>query len=167
MTKGLLFGRNEELEVYCDADYACDRDNRRSTTGYVIKLAGGSVSRVSRIQPTVALSTTEAEYVAAAEVCKEVIWYRKLLKELDTEQVSGCITVNYDSQSCIKLIKNPVFYKRSKHIDVRYHFVREKVQEGSLKFAYCNTKDMVADALTKVVPFPKQVLCVVGMGPAD
>ena len=83
------------------------------------------------------------------------------------EEVSGCITVNCDNQSCIKLIKNPVFYKRSKHIDVRHHFVREKVSEGCLRFVYCNTKDMIADALTKAVPCPKQGMCAIGMGLVD
>jgi len=85
------------LEAYCDADYAGDIDTRRSTTGYVFTLGGGAISWSSRLQPTVAVSTTEAEYMAAAYAIKEALWLRTLLDDLDME--IGTITINADNQS--------------------------------------------------------------------
>ena len=160
---GLVFtGSKSSLEVYCDADYAGDPDTRRSTTGYVFIMYGGVVSWSSRLQPSVALSTAEAEYMAAATATKEALWLRILLK--DQECQDETVNIKCDNQGAIQLGKNPIASQRSKHIDVRYHFVREHVQSGDVIFKYCATQEMVADILTKPLPRAKFVFCREKMG---
>ena len=151
-----------DLEAYCDADYAGDLDTRRSTTGYVFILGGGAISWSSRLQPTVAASTTEAEYMAAAYAIKEGLWLRTLLSELGLD--SGIITLCADNQGAIKLLKNPVFSMRSKHIDIIYHFARERVMRKDITIKYIPTSKMVADALTKALPTAKLDYCRTHMG---
>ena len=162
---GLKFGGNASgLVGYCDADYAGDRDTRRSTTGYVFILNGGAISWSSKRQATVAASTTEAEYVAAAQAVKEALWLRNLLADLDLAQDGGTITIYADNQSAIKLLKNPVVSMRSKHIDVVYHFARERVARKEVKFEYVKTEHMLADMLTKPVSKAKHTYCCSGIG---
>ena len=159
---GITFGApSTGLEAYTDADFAGDIDTRRSTTGYIYILNGGAISWSSRLQQTVAASTTEAEYMAAASAIKEGLWLRKLFNDLRLET---SIIINADNQSAIKLLKNPVFSMRSKHIDVVYHFARERVARGEVSFKYIRTNDMVADILTKAVPANKFIFCRSGMG---
>ena len=159
---GITYGGHEPgLEAYTDADYAGDIDTRRSTTGYVYVLNGGAISWSSRLQQTVAASTTEAEYMAAAFAIKEGLWLRKLFNDVG---LNTPIIINADNQSAIKLLKNPVFSMRSKHIDVIYHFARERVARGEVTFKYIRTDNMVADALTKPVPTNKFIYCRTGMG---
>ena len=151
---GISFGHARPgLEVYCDADYAGDVDTRRSTTAYVFILNGGAVSWSSRLQQTVAASTTEAEYMAAAATIKEALWLRKLLASLGMQE--RAVPIKADSQSAIKLLKNPMSSMRSKHIDVIYHFARERVARNEVSITYVRTDDMVADMLTKPLPAPK------------
>jgi hypothetical protein len=114
-------------------------------------LAGGCISWCSKKQATVALSSTEAEYIAATQAAKEAIWLRTFLKELHIVQKSATLIFS-DSQGSNALIKNPVYHARTKHIDIQYHFVREHVLAGSLSFYYCATNDQVADILTKALP---------------
>lgn len=160
---GITFGVGTPgLEAYCDADYAGNTDNRRSTTGYVFILHGGAITWCSRQQPTVAASTTEAEYMAAAAATKEALWLRKLLADLG--HTADTIYIRADNQSAIKLLKNPIFSPRSKHIDVIWHFARERVARKEVGFTYTKTDDMVADALTKPVPPTKFYFCRNGMG---
>ena len=161
---GITF-QGDNLEAYCDADYAGDLDTRRSTTGYVFTLGGGAISWSSRLQPTVAASTTEAEYMAAAYAIKEGLWLRTLLNDLGMEL--DTITIMADSQSAIKLLKNPVFSMRSKHIDVIYHFARERVTRKDVTFKYISTNKMAADALTKPLPAAKLEFCRTTMGVAS
>ena len=117
--------RGIRLLGYCDADYAGDLDTRRSTTGYVFILNGGAICWSSKRQPTVAASTTEAEYMASAYAVKEALWVRTLMRDLALD--TGTVEIMADNQSAIKLLKNPIVSMRSKHIDVIYHFAREKV----------------------------------------
>lgn len=160
---GLVFTKDKAgLACYCDADYAGDIDTRRSTTGYVILLHGGAVSWSSRLQPTVAASTSEAEYMAASSVVKEVLWLRVLLGELGYPYKT--ITISCDNQGAIKLLKNPIASQRSKHIDIMHHFVRERVARGEVAFQYCDTTRMVADIMTKPLPVSKFVFCRDHMG---
>jgi hypothetical protein len=160
---GITFGpSNPGLEAYCDADYAGDIDTRRSTTGYVFILNGGAISWSSRLQQTVAASTTEAEYMAAASATKEALWLRHLLRDLSVDLPT--INIKADNQSAIKLLKNPVFSMRSKHIDVIYHFARERVSRNEISFTYIKTDHMVADVLTKPVPATKFSYCRDAMG---
>lgn len=164
---GIKFGGIEEppeLSVtgYCDADYASDTDTRRSTTGYVYTLNGGAVTWNSKLQPTVATSTAESEYMAACAAVKEALWLRQLSEDLD---ISTCtIKINSDNQAAITLLKHPIDSQRSKHIDVRFHFAREHVARQEVKFVYISTEHMVADALTKAVPINKHRFCMTGMG---
>jgi hypothetical protein len=118
----LRFGKSTRgLVGYVDSDYAGDLDTRRSLTGYVFTIGGCAVSWKARLQATVALSTTEAEYMAVSEAAKEAIWLRGLYSELFG--ISSCVTIHCDSQSVVCLTKDQMFYERTKHIDIRYHFI--------------------------------------------
>lgn len=160
---GITFGGGDcVLEGYCDADYAGDLDGRKSTTGFVFILDGGAISWSSKRQATVAASTTEAEYIAAALTVKEALWLRVLLGDLGVEVV--CVQLFGDNQGALKLLKNPVISSRSKHIDVVYHFARERVALGQVKFEYIRTDFMLADMFTKPVPKSKFAFCCSGIG---
>ncbi|XP_031258371.1 secreted RxLR effector protein 161-like [Pistacia vera] len=118
--------RNIALDLvgYVDSDFAGDRDTRKSTTAYYFTLGGNYVSWKSQLQPLVALSTTEAEYMAVTNTFKEANWLQGILKEANL--LEGLVTVYSDSQSVIHLCKNPVYHERTKHVDVRFHFVRDR-----------------------------------------
>jgi hypothetical protein len=118
----LCFGSSDPvLQGYTDADYAGDADSRKSTSEYMITYAGGGVSCQSRLQKCVSLTTIDAEYIAAVDACKEVLWMQNFLQELDTKQDK--YTLYCDSQSAIHLAKNPSFHALTKHIEVRYHWI--------------------------------------------
>ncbi|KAJ9525482.1 hypothetical protein QJQ45_003113 [Haematococcus lacustris] len=165
--QGLVFrgSCSGELVGFCDSDYASCKQSRRNTTGYVFILSGATVSVRSKLQTTVATSTTEAEYQAAADATREALFLRKLLHELCA--VTGPVPILCDSQGAVALVKNPVESQRSKHIAVMHHMARERVWRGEVEFSYCPTADMVADALTKALPGPKFVSCKAGMGAMD
>lgn len=145
---GCSKSRRLQLSGYCDADWGGDMTDRRSTTGYVFMMAGGAVSWNSRKQPTVALSSTEAEYMALSGAVQEAIWLRQLLRDLGYAQ-QGATPIYEDNQGCINLANNPVSHSRTKHIDIRHHFVRERLESGDIGLQYCQTGDMGADLLTK------------------
>jgi hypothetical protein len=147
--KCLRFERQGKVEVlgYCDADWAGDVDTRRSTSGYVFMLGGGAISWSSKRQPTVALSSTEAEYMSATHASKEALWLRRFVEELGWEQ--PCVEVLCDNQSALKLMKNPQYHSKTKHIAIQYHFLRELIEEGALKFSFVGTNLQCADFLTK------------------
>ena len=148
------------LEGYCDADYASDVNTRRSTTGYAFILNGAAVSWSSRLQPTVAVSTTEAEYMAAAAATKEALWLRSLLTALGmTNRINGGVQIACDNQAALKIIANPSITPRSKHIDVLHHFVRERAALRQVQFHGIGTADMVADGLTKALALAKLSFC--------
>lgn len=111
-------------------------------------LGSGPISWCSQKQKTVALSTTESEYIAASESIKELIWLQLLFEEMFLSSDDIPILFS-DNQSAIKLIKNPEFHKRTKHIDIKYHFIREKFSNGFFELQYVPTTDQVADILTK------------------
>lgn len=156
---GILYkktDKNSDLLGYSDVDYAGDLETRRSTLGYIFLLSGGPVSWCSQRQKSVALSTTEAEYVAASMASRELIWIQQLLHDIQNS-CTGATGLMIDNQSAIKLVKNPEFHKRSKHIDIHYHFIREKLLEGKLFVKYVKTEDQYADFLTKVLSKDKFV----------
>ena len=160
---GVQFGKGSAIiEGYCDADYAADIDTRRSTTGWVFTMYGGAISWSSKLQPTVAASTSEAEYIAAAQAVKEALWLKKLLSGLGVK--TGAMRINCDSQGAIRLLKHPIASNRTKHIDVVHHFARERVARKEVCFEYCNTGAMVADFLTKALPIGKFKFCCSGIG---
>lgn len=135
------------LLAYSDSDYAGDVDTRRSTSGYVFLLGGACISWRSERQRVVATSTTEAEYIAAAEAVKELLWIERLLKELISAHPIPTLFV--DNRSAIKLVENQVLHRRTKHIDVRYHFIREKFNENCFELESVSTREQAADILTK------------------
>ena len=140
-----------ELLGYSDADHAGDINDRRSTTGVLYFLGGSPVSWQSQKQRVVAaLSSCEAEYVAATTAACQGIWLARLIGEmLNTDVRPPRLLV--DNKSAISLSKNPVFHDRSKHIEIRYHFIRECVEEGRIDIDYICTNDQLADVLTKAL----------------
>lgn len=149
---GICFGGKRtnptRLNGYSDADYAGDPNSRKSTSGFLFTLNGGPITWSSRRQPIVALSTMEAEYIAASDACREATWIRLILSELGAHQ-NNPTTIWCDNESAISLAKNPESHKRSKHIDVRYHHIREQIKKGVVNLSYVNTKNQLADILTK------------------
>ncbi|KAH7387965.1 hypothetical protein KP509_16G051000 [Ceratopteris richardii] len=148
-SKCLCYGKGPlELKGFCDSDMAGDVDTRKSTSGYVYILAGGAISWCSRLQRIVALSTTD--------------WLARLCSEfgmLEKAPLLGC-----DSQSAICLAKIAMFHARTKHIDVRYHFIREVLEDGLITLIKVNTSQNLADALTKCLPKAQHQLCIQMVG---
>jgi hypothetical protein len=143
---------SQDVVGYCDADWAGDLEDKRSTTRFVFMMEGGATSWSSKRQPTIALSTTEAEYMASSQATKEAIWMTKLMKELGYMKEKKAMVIQCDNQGAISLTKNPTQHARTKHIDVQHHFVRERVENGKVTFEYYSTEEMVADVLTKALP---------------
>lgn len=139
---------NVELSAFTDSAYADDLNDRRSTSGYVFKIGHGAVSWSSKKQPVVTLSTTEAEYIAAALCACQCIWLKKILKTVGVEENEGT-EIQCDNSSAIQLSKNPVFHGQSKHIDVRFYFLRDLVNNGVIELRYCSSQDQIADLMTK------------------
>lgn len=147
---------NCHLVGYSDSDFANDVDTRKSTSGYVFKISNGPVTWSSQKQSTVSTSTTESEYIAASTAVKETLWLKQLLQDVgESEICKEGVTLFIDNQSAVKLIKNPVFHKRTKHIDVRYHFIREKYDDGSILVKYIKSEEQLADIFTKALPKTK------------
>ncbi|KAM7491962.1 hypothetical protein LguiA_034883 [Lonicera macranthoides] len=156
--KCLCFSRGElRLQGFVDSDFAAKIDHRRNTTGYVFTVGATAVSWLSQLQKIVALSTTEAEYVAMTEASKEMIWLKGLLTKLGFRQTKNAL--HCDSQSAIHLAKNSAFHSRTKHIGLRYHFVRSLLDDGVLTLQKIQGSKNPADMLTKAVTKDKLELC--------
>ncbi|XP_057806168.1 secreted RxLR effector protein 161-like [Salvia miltiorrhiza] len=145
--KALLFERNVEysgdpIVGFTDSDYAANEDNRRSQSGYIFTLFGSAVSWKSSLQHVVALSTTEAEYMAVTEAVKEALWLKGIVSDFGIEQKS-----------------HQTFHERSKHISVKLHFVRDIVEKGDVRMEKVSTDDNASDILTKAVPVAKFEYC--------
>ena len=163
-TLGLALGgdRHKPLEMYVDADWAgCDR-TRRSTTGYIAKIYSSPINWCSRRQQTTAASTMEAEYIAGAEATKDVIWLRNLLAEIGLTQ-NGATTLFIDNQAAIRLAGNPSTHARSKHIDIKHHIIRERVEMGDIVLEYIDTAKQCADAFTKPLGGPQHAVAIKAM----
>lgn len=154
-----------KMVAYSDADYAGDTETRRSTSGTVVMLAGGPVAWISRRQRIVALSTTEAEYIAGAESSRECVWQRRLIEDMVGEIETPVLWL--DNQSALKLIRNPVVHHATKHIDVRYHYIREVVMSEEISVDYVGTEEQKADVLTKALPAPSHRRMVEMLGMID
>ena len=139
------------MEGYSDADWAADTEDRRSTSGNLFLMPNGAINWASQKQPTVALSTGEAEYIALCLATQECVWLRQLCKDWQI-QCSSPITIHADNQGTIAMSKNPILHKRTKHIDIKFHFAREKIQDKTMELKYCPTHEMVADIVTKPLP---------------
>ena len=152
---GLLFRSNCNVLVgYSDSDWAGNFDTRRSTSGYAFYVGESLVSWSSRKQCTVAKSTTEAEYVALSSASQEAIWLRRLLNDLHYHNNSATI-IYEDNQGAIELSKNSKHHNRTKHIDIAFHFIRERIATKEIDVIYCPTDMMIADIMTKALPRPK------------
>ena len=153
MSLGLTLTASTSLEMvaYSDADWVGCPDTRRSTSGYCVYLGPSLVSWSSKRQPTVSRSSAEAEYRAAANAVAECTWLRQLLQELHHD-VSQATVVYYDNVSAVYLSANPVHHRRTKHIELDIHFVREQVALGCIRVLHVPTAQQFADVMTKGLP---------------
>lgn len=135
------------LDCFSDSDYAGCPITRRSTSGYVLNFGSGAISWCSQLQKCVVTSSTEAEYVAGSQSVKELIWLKRLISDLGIKCDS--VHLRMDNQSAIRMVESSESHKRTKHVDIVYHFIREKFMEGCFKLTYVPTEDQVADILTK------------------
>lgn len=154
---------SSQMIAYTDADWASDIDKRRSCTGLVVNIADGAVSWMSKRQSTVALSSTEAEYIALSSTVCEVTWLKQLLAELNVDFARPAV-IYCDNQSTIKLSESDAFRPRTKHIDIRYHHLRTKLLDGIFDLRFLPSAEMTADSLTKAVTKEKTLLCARKMG---
>jgi hypothetical protein len=139
------------LHGYADVDWVGSLMDRKSTFGYWFSLGFAMISWSSRKQGSIAQSTPEVQYIVASDASKEAIWLRKLVFGLFGDKLETTV-VHCDNQCCIKLTENPVFHDRSKHIDLKYHYIRDLVQRKIVKLQYIATSEQVADILTKPLP---------------
>ena len=139
-----------DIEVYTDADWGSDEKDRKSTSGCVVRFNGDVICWHSKKQHIVALSTTEAEYIAMAEAIKEALWFRTWTREVYATWV--CPHVRCDNMSAIQLAKADRIQDRSKHIDIRAHFIRDEASNGHVSISHVGTKEQQADLLTKSMP---------------
>eukprot|EP00253_Pinus_taeda_P005315 PITA_05315 len=152
----------KQPEGFAVKDWAGDLEQRRSTSGYVFNLFGGAVSWMSKKQSVVALSTTEAEYVAATHASKKAVWLQRLCSSMGL--VQEAIRIDCDGQSAIFLAKNPAYHSKAKHIDVQYHFLRNMIEDKKVLLVKVDTLKNTADALTKSVSSEKFSWCRETMG---
>lgn len=160
-----IFYKRERSDIigYVDADWAASACDRRSFSGFVFLLGGGAITWDSKKQRTVALSTTEAEYMAMAEAAKEIVHLRRFLLELGVSSANS-INLCVDNMSAQKLASNPIHHVRTKHIDVRYHFIREIVKSKQINLSHVSSSDMLADVFTKVLVKSKHEKCIRAIG---
>lgn len=154
---------SKEIIGYCDADWASDPVDRRSCTGYTFMFQNACLSWNSCKQQTVALSTAEAEYMAMAAATQEALWLRQLQAELGQGEDSALL-IHCDNQSAIRLASTDCYKPKTKHIDIRLHFLRENIVNFKVKFKFVNGCNMVADNLTKGTTFKKHLFCISKMG---
>jgi hypothetical protein len=141
-------GMKFELVGWSDSDYAGDLNDRKSTTGFVFMLGDSAISWSSKKQPIVTLSTTEAEFVAASACACQCVWLRYVLNHMKIGSNDRTV-IKCDNSSSIKLSINPIMHGRCKHIDVRFHYLRDLVKDEVIMLEYCKTRDQVADLMTK------------------
>jgi len=153
---GIFYEAKSQLQVhgYMDANWVGNVSDRRSTNGFMFSFGSDAISWSSKKQPTVALSSTEAEYKGVAIATCEVVWLQKLLLDLG-QLVDAHIVIYCDNISSILLANNPVYHVRTKHIEVHYHFIREKVLAKEIDLIHVNTEDQIADIFTKALSTDK------------
>ena len=147
---GLIFNGGDEdvLHGFTDSDWAGDVQTRKSTSGYVFKYGNSTISWASRRQSTVAKSTCEAEYVALSMATQEAVWLRRLFVDIGIS-VDSATCIHADNQGAIDLAKNPKHHHRTKHIDISFHFTREKIISKEIDIRYIPSTDNIADIMTK------------------
>ncbi|XP_050885293.1 secreted RxLR effector protein 161-like [Lathyrus oleraceus] len=149
---GILFsyGVDSKLMSYSNSDWCDDRVDRRSTSGYLFKFMGSLISWCSKKQSVVTLSTCEAKYIAGDVTACQVVWLLSLLQDLNIK-VNKPLKLMIDNKSALNLAKNLVIYERSKHIETKYHFLRNQIQNGVLEVVHCSTQKQLADVLINVI----------------
>jgi hypothetical protein len=135
-----------DITGFVDADWGSEIEDRKSTTGFVFMSQGGAISWCSKKQPTVALSSCEAEYMGLSAAVQEALWWQGLKSQLGNPEP---LEIMCDNQSAIALATNGGFNPRTKHIDIRHHFIHDTLNQGKIKLSYVPTEDQLADALTK------------------
>lgn len=152
MAYGLRYSRGGQQQItldgYTDSDLANDINDRKSTGGMAFYMNGNLVSWSSQKQRCVALSSCEAEFMAATMTACQGIWLRRLLSDITGQKIPP-VAIHVDNRSALDLMKNPVFHGRSKHIDIRFHFIRECVENGEITVTHVDGKEQKADMLTK------------------
>ena len=156
---GLTLGSQDKdlnLRGYADADWGNDVDTRKSTSGFTFLAGNGAISWCSKRQSTIALLTMEAEYITLCASVQEAVWLRSLLAEIKYRRFSSEMptTIFEDNQSCIALATNPVHHARTKHIDIKCHFIRDHADKEDIDIMYCPMEEMVADVLMKLLTQP-------------
>jgi hypothetical protein len=153
---GLVLGGKGDnalrLTAYSDASWAEDINDRRSVSGYVVKLGDSTISWGTKRQTTVATSSTEAEYIAAGYCARHIIWLQQLLDELGANPENAPTTLYMDCKGAIDLTKDSRHHQRTKHIDVAHHYIRERVEDGSIVVEQIPSAEMLSDGLTKALP---------------
>jgi hypothetical protein len=164
---GIIYSKGGEVEplAYSDDDWGANMIDRKSISGYVFQMANGPISWQSKKQPTVALSSMEAEYMAESLAARQVIWLWTLPTELGIPY-PGPTTLHVDNQGAINYSNNAINHGRTKHIDIQHHFVREKLVSNEMQLQYCATDDNLADIFTKALPKPKHDDLVTRLGMA-
>ncbi|GJW62311.1 hypothetical protein Tco_0111646 [Tanacetum coccineum] len=149
---GVLFKQNGHLEtqLYTDADWAGDKGDRRSTSGYLTLVGGNLVTWRSKKQKVVALSSAEAEFRGIARGITEVLWIRKLLTEIGYPPQEPSKVMS-DNKAAIQILENPVQHDRTKHIEIDRHFIKEKLEAEVITLPFVRSQDQLADILTKAV----------------
>ena len=151
-SRGLLFSKNDNLDLlaHTDAYWAGERDGRKSTSGYFTLVRRNLVTWKSKKQKVVALSSAKAEFRGIAKGITEVLWIRKLLRELDFPQKGPC-NLFCDNKAAISISGNPVQHDRTKHVEIDRHFIKEKLEKGIISLPFVRSKEQLADILTKAV----------------
>ena len=151
--KGLLYKSSNKPKLigYVDSDWGGDYTTKKSTTGYIFLFGSAPISWSSRLQKSVALSSCEAEYMALKEATKELIWLKAIFNQIKLLNSYSADILHCDNISAIDLSKNPEYHARTKHIDIQYHFIRDYIDKKVFNLLYINTKDQLADALTKTL----------------
>lgn len=151
------------IVAFSDADWASEIDKRRSCSGFVINMSGAAICWSSKRQPIVAMSSTEAEYIALSTTASELVWLKQFADELKLK-IANNVTIFCDNQSTIKLTASDAYRPRTKHIDIRFHRIRELVDDNVIKIKFVSTNENAADSLTKAVPAEKTEFCNAAMG---
>ena len=147
----IMGGDPKGADAFTDSDWA-SQAHRHSISGYLFRVGSGTVTWSSKKQSIIALSSTEAEYIAQTSAAKEALWLRSYWKEITDTKSLAPTKLHSNNQGAIALAKSAAYHSRTKHIDIRYHFIRDTIERQVVSLTYCPTEDMVADILTKAVP---------------